>query len=203
MPSCAEGGVLGVLPGLLGVVQAVETIKLLLGAGESLVGRLLLFDALTMRFREVRLRKDPDCAVCGPRPTITKLADVGEACEPSRPGASAVVSSRSMSSVPEVSVEELKAMRDRGDPFVLVDVRQPHEHAISDLSGSVKIPLATLPAGYTRLSPDDDIVVYCRVGGRSAQAVAFLLERGYAKARNLVGGINLWAERIDPSLPRY
>jgi len=203
VPSCAEAGVLGVLPGLLGMVQAVETIKLLLGAGDPLVGRLLLFDALAMRFREVRLRKNANCAVCGDRPTITKLTDVGIACEPERPAASRMVSSGAMAGPAEISVEELQAMRERGDPIVLLDVREPHEHAISDLPGSVKIPLGALASGYTKLSPDDAIVAYCRTGGRSAQAVAFLRQKGFAKARNLTGGINLWAERIDPTLARY
>ncbi|MDQ2979401.1 MAG: molybdopterin-synthase adenylyltransferase MoeB, partial [Acidobacteriota bacterium] len=131
VPSCAEAGVLGVLPGLLGMVQAVETIKLLLGAGDPLVGRLLLFDALAMRFREVRLRKNADCAVCGDRPTITKLTDIGIACEPEGPAASGMVSSGAMAGVAEISVEELQAMRGRGDSVVLLDVREPHEHAIS------------------------------------------------------------------------
>ena len=205
VPSCAEGGVLGVLPGLLGVIQATETIKLLLGLGDTLVGRLLLVDALAMRFREVRLRKNEGCAVCGPEPTIRDLAQTGAACEPA--SRSRVVSSAGMfggrQQTPEISVEELKDLRDRGEAVVLLDVREPHEHAISDLPDSVKIPLASLPSSYTRLAPQDDIVVYCRTGGRSAQAVAFLQQLGYAKARNLAGGINRWAERIDPSLPLY
>jgi sulfur-carrier protein adenylyltransferase/sulfurtransferase len=203
VPSCAEGGVLGVLPGLLGTIQALETIKLVLGIGTPLVGRLLLVDALSLEFREVRLRKNPDCAVCGTSPTITAPADVGEACE--EPG-QRVVSSAAMFGaprVPEITVEDLKGRRDRGEALVLVDVREPHEHAISDLSGSVKIPLATLPQSLSNLSPEDEIVVYCRTGGRSAQAVGFLRQRGFSKSFNLAGGINLWAERVDPSLPKY
>ncbi len=202
VPSCAEAGVLGVLPGLLGMIQAVETLKLLLGVGEPLLGRLLMVDALSMQFREVGLRRNPDCALCGPRPTITRLSDVGRDCD------EPVVSSRPVSAAagppsPEISVQELKALRDSGERFVLLDVREPYEHAIADLPDSVKIPLAALPARHAELSKDDDIVVYCRVGGRSAHAVAFLRQLGYAKARNLTGGINLWAERIDPSLARY
>jgi molybdopterin/thiamine biosynthesis adenylyltransferase/rhodanese-related sulfurtransferase len=199
--SCAEGGVLGVLPGLLGLVQAVEALKLVAGIGEPLIGRLLLFDALAMRFREMRLSKNPRCPICGLQPTITSLSDAAAACPPR----SAVVSSPAMpgSRIPEVSVEELKVLRDRGDAVVLLDVREPHEHAIADLPNTVKIPLGSLPARYAELSPEDDIVVYCRSGGRSAQAVGFLQQRGFSKVRNLAGGILQWAERIDPSLTRY
>ncbi|MDQ6891139.1 MAG: molybdopterin-synthase adenylyltransferase MoeB [Acidobacteriota bacterium] len=203
VPSCAEGGVLGVLPGLLGTVQAIETIKLVLGIGTPLVGRLLLVDALSLEFREVRLRKNPECPVCGSSPTITVPVDVGEACEAP---AQRVVSSAAMFGgppVPEISVDDLKSRRDRGDALVLVDVREPFEHAISDLPGSVKIPMATLPQSLSKLSPEDEIVVYCRTGGRSAQAVGFLRQRGFSKSFNLAGGINLWAERVDPSLPKY
>ena len=212
VPSCAEGGVLGILPGLLGTIQATETIKLLLGAGEPLIGRLLLVDALSMRFRELKLRKNPDCVICGPRPTVTRLIDYEAFCgvgagESSESAGGArddlgVVSSAPMRS-DEVSVEDLKGMRDRGESFVLVDVREPREWAISDLSDSVKIPLGSLPQSLDKLAKDDEIVVYCRTGGRSGNAVQFLHRMGFAKARNLVGGINLWAERIDPSLPKY
>ena len=204
VPSCAEGGVLGILPGLLGTIQATETIKLLLGTGEPLIGRLLLVDALSMRFRELKLRKNPECVICGPNPTVTRLIDYevfcGVAPEPASP--SAVVSSAPMSKN-EVSVEELKGMRDRGESFVLVDVREPREWAISDLPGSVKIPLNSLPQSLEKLAKEDEIVVYCRTGVRSANAVGFLQKMGYAKVKNLVGGINLWAERIDPSMAKY
>ena len=199
VPSCAEGGVLGILPGLLGVMQATETLKLLLGVGEPLIGRLVLVDALSMRFRDLKIRKNPACVVCGPNPTVTKLIDYEAFC-----GTAPLVSSSGMfADEPEVTVEELKAMRDRGDAFVLVDVREEREWAISDLADSVKIPLGTLPESLDKLSPDDEIVVYCRTGGRSGNAVHFLQAKGYAKAKNLVGGINKWAERIDKSLPRY
>ena len=199
VPSCAEGGVLGVLPGLLGVMQATETLKLLLGVGEPLIGRLVLVDALSMRFRDLKIRKNPACAICGPNPTVTELIDYEAFC-----GAPALVSSPAMfGHAPEVTVEELKAMRERGDVFVLVDVREEREWAISDLADSVKIPLGALPESLDKLSKDDDIVVYCRTGGRSGNAVQFLLEKGYDKSKNLVGGINKWAERIDTSLPRY
>jgi len=205
VPSCAEGGVLGVLPGLLGVIQASETIKLLLSAGEPLVGRLLLVDALAMRFRELRVRKNPDCAVCGPRPSVTRLIDYEAFCGvASGPPSSGIVPPmQGHSPLGEITVEELKAMRDRGDALVLVDVREPREWGISDLADSVKIPLGTLPESLAKLSKDDDIVVYCRTGGRSGNAVQFLAQNGFARVRNLVGGINRWAERIDKSLPRY
>ena len=194
VPSCEEGGVLGILPGLLGLIQATETIKLVLGEGEPLIGRLLLVDALTMRFHETKLRKDDGCAVCGPRPTVTGLIDYEAFCGNLR----AV-----REDVAEITVEELKALRDRGEPIVLLDVREPHEVLISDLQGSEKIPLGTLPQSLDRLSKEDAIVVYCRVGGRSAKAVEYLRRQGYTNARNLVGGINRWAEEIDPKMARY
>ena len=204
VPSCAEGGVLGVLPGLLGVIQATETVKLLLGVGEPLVGRLLLVDSLAMRFRELRVRKNPDCVVCGPRPSVTRLIDYEAFCGVGAPAAaSSGIVQTVHAHVPELSVEELKALRDRGEKLVLVDVREPREWAISDLGDSVKIPLGTLPENLEKLSKDDEIVVYCRTGGRSGNAVAFLLEHGFEKVRNLAGGINRWADRIDKSLPRY
>jgi molybdopterin/thiamine biosynthesis adenylyltransferase/rhodanese-related sulfurtransferase/molybdopterin converting factor small subunit len=198
VPSCAEGGVLGILPGLLGVIQATETIKLILGSGDPLIGRLLLVDALSMRFRELKLRKNTECAVCGPNPTITKLIDYEAFCGIVAPEAAAAASG-----VPEISVEQLKQKRDRGEEFVLVDVREPHEWAISAFPESVKIPLATLPQNLNRLSTADEIVVHCKTGGRSAKAVALLREAGFRKVVNLAGGINGWAERIDPSMPKY
>ncbi|MGH9365531.1 MAG: molybdopterin-synthase adenylyltransferase MoeB [Thermoanaerobaculia bacterium] len=195
VPSCAEGGVLGILPGLLGVLQATETVKLILGTGESLVGRLLLVDALSMRFRELKLQKNPDCVICGKNPTVTKLIDYEAFCgvEPEAPAAG----------IPEISVEELKALRDRGADFVLVDVREPHEVAICAFPESVKIPLGTLPANLSQLSTADEIVVHCKTGPRSAKAVQFLRQAGFKKVRNLAGGIQRWAEQIDPTVPRY
>ena len=196
VPSCAEGGVLGILPGLLGLIQATETIKLILQTGEPLIGRLLLVDALAMSFRELKLRKNPECVVCGPHPTVTKLIDYEAFCGVTQQTAAAP-------GIPEIPVEELKAMRDRGDDFVLVDVREPHEVAICALPESVKIPLGTLPANLSRLSTADEIVVHCKTGARSAKAVQLLHEAGFRKVRNLVGGIQSWAERIDPTMPRY
>jgi molybdopterin/thiamine biosynthesis adenylyltransferase/rhodanese-related sulfurtransferase/molybdopterin converting factor small subunit len=195
VPSCAEGGVLGILPGLLGVLQATEVVKLILGVGEPLIGRLLLVDALSMRFRELKLRKNPDCVICGRNPTVTKLIDYEAFCgvEPEAPAAG----------IPEITVEELKDLRDRRAAFVLVDVREPHEIAISSFPDSVKIPLGTIAKNLNRLSTADEIVVHCKSGQRSAKAVQFLREAGFKKVKNLAGGINRWAERIDPTMPRY
>ena len=200
VPSCAEGGVLGILPGLLGVIQATETIKLVLGSGDSLVGRLLLVDALAMRFRELKLRKNPDCVVCGPNPTVTKLIDYEEFCGIRE---EATMAAPAGGGIPEISVQDLKAMRDRGDDFVLVDVREPHEIAICALPGSVKIPLGKLPENVNKLSTADEIVVHCKMGGRSAKAVQFLRDAGFKKVRNLAGGIDRWAAEIEPGMPRY
>jgi molybdopterin/thiamine biosynthesis adenylyltransferase/rhodanese-related sulfurtransferase/molybdopterin converting factor small subunit len=196
VPSCAEGGVLGILPGLLGVVQATETIKLVLGAGDPLIGRLLLVDALSMRFRELKLRKNPDCVICGPRPTVTKLVDYEAFCGVEPEAAAGA-------GVPEISVEDFKTMRDHRQDFVLVDVREPHEVAICALPESLKIPLGTLPENLNRLSTADEIVVHCKTGARSARAVQLLRQTGFRKVRNLAGGINRWAEVVDPSMPRY
>ncbi len=197
VPSCAEGGVLGILPGLLGIIQATETIKLILGFGEPLIGRLLLVDALSMRFRELKLRKNPECVICGPRPTITKLVDYEAFCGIG-PEAAA-----SAAGVPEIGVEELQAMFERGDDLVLIDVREPHEVAICAFPDSVRIPLGTLPESLNRLSTADEIVVHCKSGARSARAVKLLREAGFRKVRNLSGGITRWAEVVDPSMPRY
>jgi molybdopterin/thiamine biosynthesis adenylyltransferase/rhodanese-related sulfurtransferase/molybdopterin converting factor small subunit len=200
VPSCAEGGVLGILPGLLGVIQATETIKLVLGSGDSLVGRLLLVDALSMRFRELKLRKNPDCVVCGPNPTVTRLIDYEAFCGIPQEAANALASA---TGIPEISVQDLKGMRDRREDFVLVDVREPHELAICAFPESVKIPLGTLPQNLNRLSTADEIVVHCKMGGRSAKAVQFLRDAGFRKVRNLAGGIDRWAQQIDPKMPRY
>ncbi len=196
VPSCAEGGVLGVLPGLVGVIQATETIKLILGKGEPLVGRLLLVDALSMRFRELKLRKNPDCPACGERRTITELIDYEEFCGVRGEEAPAEAG------VPEITVEELKRKRDTGEDLVLVDVREPHEVQICDLGGLL-IPLGDLPRRVHELDSARDIVVHCRSGPRSARAVAFLRQAGFKKARNLAGGILAWADRIDPRMPKY
>jgi adenylyltransferase/sulfurtransferase len=199
VPSCAEGGVLGILPGLLGVIQATEVLKLVLGAGSPLVGRLLLVDALAMSFRELKLRKDPRCVVCGPNPTVTRLIDYESFC-----GVVASGDPETGAAGPSaITVEELKRRIDDGEDFVLLDVREPHELEIAALPGAVNIPLRRLPESVNRLSTADDIVVFCKVGGRSAQAVDFLHSVGFRKVRNLAGGIDRWARLIDPSVPRY
>jgi adenylyltransferase/sulfurtransferase len=196
VPSCAEGGVLGILPGLVGLIQATEAIKLILGSGQPLIGRLLLVDALGMKFRELKLRKNPDCVVCGTHPTVTKLIDYEEFC--GLRGQEKPVSN----SVPEISVEELKQRLDAKEDLVIVDVREPHEYQICNLNG-VLIPLNDLPRRVHELDPSKEMVVHCRSGARSARAVGFLQQAGFAKAKNLAGGILAWADRIDPKVPKY
>jgi sulfur-carrier protein adenylyltransferase/sulfurtransferase len=196
VPSCAEGGVLGILPGLVGVMQATEAVKLILGKGQPLVGRLLLVDALGMRFRELKLRKDPNCPVCGPRPTVTKLVDYEAFCGVR--GEEAPV----MTQVPEIQVEELKRALDAGEDVFILDVREPHEYQICNLGGHL-IPLGDLPRRVHELDSSRDIVAHCRSGGRSAKAVAFLRQAGFKKVRNLAGGVLAWADRIDPTMPKY
>ena len=197
VPSCAEGGVLGVLPGIVGCIQAIETIKLILGRGHSLIGRLLLFDALNMKFRELKLRKNPECPVCGTHPTLTKLIDYEQFCgirgEEHVP----------LTKVPEITAPEVKKMMDEKKPFVLVDVREPHEFQICRIPGSVLIPLGDVPRRMHELNSADDIVVHCRSGMRSAQAVEFLMKSGFRKIHNLKGGVLAWADQVDPSMPKY
>ncbi len=197
VPSCAEGGVLGVLPGVIGCIQALETIKLILGKGQPLVGRLLLFDALSLKFRELKLRKNPDCPICGKQPTITKLIDYEEFC--GIRGEEHVVPTR----VPEITAPEVKQMMDERKPFVLIDVREPHEYQICRIPGSVLIPLGDVPKRMHELNSADEIVVHCRSGQRSAQAVGLLMKAGFRKIHNLKGGVLAWAEQVDTSMPRY
>jgi len=197
VPSCAEGGVLGILPGLVGLIQATEAIKLILGKGDPLIGRLLLVDALGMRFRELKLRKNPDCVVCGKHPTVTKLIDYEEFC-----GLRGQEQPVANTGVPEITVEELKKKLDARDDLFILDVREPHEYKICNLNGYL-VPLNDLPKRVSELDPSKDMVVHCRSGGRSAKAVEFLQKAGYAKAKNLAGGILAWADRIDPKVPKY
>ncbi len=197
VPSCAEGGVLGILPGLVGLIQATEAIKLILGTGDPLIGRLLLVDALGMKFRELKLRKNPDCVVCGSNPTVTKLIDYEEFC-----GLRGQEKPVNQSGVPEISVEELKRRLDAKEDFVLVDVREPHEYKICNLNGNL-IPLGEIPRRVNELDPAKEIVIHCHHGGRSARAVAFLRQAGFSKVSNLAGGIHAWADRIDPRMPKY
>jgi sulfur-carrier protein adenylyltransferase/sulfurtransferase len=199
VPSCAEGGVLGVLPGVIGTIQATEAIKLILGIGEPLVGRLLLYDALTMRFRELKLRRDPDCPVCGDRPTVTALIDYDQFCGVT-PAANAPAP------VPETTVDDLKARIDRGDRLFILDVREPNEFQICRIPGSTLIPLGELPkqlAALPRGTDAPEIVVHCKMGGRSAKAVRQLLDAGFSNVHNLTGGILAWIDRIDPTQSKY
>jgi len=196
VPSCAEGGVLGILPGLVGLIQATETIKLILGQGDSLAGRLLLVDALGMKFRELKLRKNPDCPVCGKRRTITALIDYEEFCGIRGQEAPAG------NDVPAISVEELKKKLDaKADVFIL-DVREPHEYQICNLRGYL-IPVGDLPKRVNELDSSREIVAHCKMGGRSAKAVNFLRRAGFTKVYNLTGGITAWAEKIDKTMPKY
>ncbi len=197
VPSCAEGGVLGVLPGIVGSIQAAETLKLIIGKGDSLVGRLLLFDALAMRFRELKLRKNPECPVCGEHPTITKLIDYAEFC-----GVRGEESSGPQANVPEITPRELKTRLDRGDDLFILDVREPHEFQICNLGGHL-IPLGDLSRRAHELDSSREIVAHCRTGKRSAEAVQFLRSAGFRKVLNLKGGILAWSDEVDPSVPKY
>jgi molybdopterin/thiamine biosynthesis adenylyltransferase/rhodanese-related sulfurtransferase len=196
VPSCAEGGVLGILPGLVGVMQATEAIKLILGKGEPLIGRLLLVDALGMRFRELKLRKNPDCPVCGTHPTVTKLIDYNEFC--GIRGEEAPVTTN----VPEIQPEELKAKLDAGEDVFVLDVREPHEYQICNIDGYL-IPLGELPKRVHELDSSREIVAHCRSGVRSAKAVDFLRQAGFRKVKNLAGGILAWSDKVDPKMPKY
>ncbi|MHB8485112.1 MAG: molybdopterin-synthase adenylyltransferase MoeB [Candidatus Acidiferrales bacterium] len=197
VPSCAEGGVLGVLPGIIGCIQAMETIKLVIGKGDSLVGRLLLFDALGMRFRELKLRKNPECPVCGEHPTVTKLIDYAEFC-----GIRGEEAPAQTASVPEITPKQLKQRLDRGDDLYILDVRETHEYQICNLNGQL-IPLGELPKRVSELDSSREIVAHCRSGKRSAEAVEFLTKAGFRKIWNLKGGILAWSDEVDPSVPKY
>jgi sulfur-carrier protein adenylyltransferase/sulfurtransferase len=199
VPSCAEGGVLGVLPGIIGVMQAIEAIKLIIGIGDSLVGRLVSFDALKLRFREFKIRRDPNCPICGDHPTIHELIDYDQFCGIPQADAEAA---REME-VPKITAVDLKDRMDRHERFVLVDVREPFEYEISRIPGSRLIPLGELPARLSELDSADDIVLQCKSGSRSAKALRILQEAGFRKLTNLEGGITAWAEDVDPSVPKY
>jgi adenylyltransferase/sulfurtransferase len=197
VPSCAEGGVLGVLPGIVGSIQAMETIKLILGAGEPLVGRLLLFDALAMRFRELKLKRNPDCPMCGNHRTITKLIDYEEFCGIRGEEAPAMTDG-----IPEMTATELKSRQDRGEKLFILDVREPHEYQICNLNGKL-IPLGELPRRVNELDSSVEMVVHCRSGKRSADAIHFLQTAGFKKLWNLKGGVLAWADEVDPRMPKY
>jgi molybdopterin/thiamine biosynthesis adenylyltransferase/rhodanese-related sulfurtransferase len=194
VPSCAEAGVLGVLPGIIGTIQATEALKLILGIGDPLIGRFLVYDALKMRFRDLKLPKDPDCPVCGVNPTITTLRESAASCEPEKGDRSLFL---------EMTVTDLKRRIDSGTAPVILDVREPPEAAICRLPGSVLIPLGQLPRRLAELDPRAEIVVHCKSGGRSARAVSLLRAKGFTRASNLSGGILQWIREIDGSLSRY
>jgi molybdopterin/thiamine biosynthesis adenylyltransferase/rhodanese-related sulfurtransferase len=198
VPSCAEGGVLGVLPGIVGAIQAAETLKLIISKGEPLIGRLLLFDALAMRFRELKLRKDPKCLVCGEHPTIKQLIDYEQFC--GIRGEESV--SPAQTTVPEIAPRELKSRLDRGDNLFILDVREPHEYQICNIGGHL-IPLGDLSRRVNELDSSREIVAHCRSGKRSAEAVEFLRSAGFRKVLNLKGGILAWSDEVDPRVPKY
>jgi len=197
VPSCAEGGVLGVLPGIIGSIQAMETLKLILKTGEPLVGRLLLFDALGMKFRELKLRKNSDCPVCGTNPSITKLIDYAEFC-----GIRGEEAPAPQTTVPEITPRELKGRLDRGDDIYVLDVREPHEYQICNIGGHL-IPLGDLSRRVNELDSAREIVAHCRSGKRSADAAEFLRKAGFKKIWNLKGGILAWSDEVDSSVPKY
>ncbi len=197
VPSCAEGGVLGILPGVIGLIQATEAVKIILCKGETLSGRLLLYDALNMKFRELKIRRDPNCPVCGDNPTITELIDYYSFCGVPGHGSNQVLYED------EIEPVDLKAMRNTGERHVLIDVREPHEYEINRISGSLLIPLRDLPARVHELDSADEIVVHCLMGGRSAEACRFLKAAGFGKVRNLRGGIRKWIEDVEPGMVSY
>ena len=196
VPSCAEGGVLGVLPGIIGTIQATEAVKILLDRGEPLIGRLLLFDALGMRFRELALQKDPHCPVCGESPSVTALIDYDQFC-----GVTPEITS--LGDELDIAPRELHERLERGDRIFLLDVRSPEEWEIGRLEGATLIPLPELVERASELDSTDDIVVYCRIGVRSAQAVEFLRHAGFRRVKNLVGGLNRWSVEVDGDVPHY
>jgi len=196
VPSCAEGGVLGVLPGIVGCIQATEILKLALGKGTPLVNRLLLFNALDMEFRELKLRRDPKCPICGDNPTITELIDYEEFCgiglEPDDP----------QQHPDEVTVQQMKEAL-AGNDIAVIDVREHDEAEIAKIDGVPMIPLSELPQRFTELDPNQTIYLHCKMGARSLKAVNFLKQQGFKYCKSVAGGINAWAEEIDPSVPRY
>ncbi len=197
VPSCAEGGVLGILPGIIGLVQATEAVKLILGAGEPLIGRLMLYDALAMKFRELKLRRNPECPVCGDHPTVTKLIDYQQFCGiPGHTPEPEIVEG-------DITPKEVKAKLDRGDKFQLIDVREPHEYQICSIPGAKLIPLGELPKRLNELDPSVELVAHCKSGVRSAKAIDLLKQSGFKKLRNMKGGILAWSDQVDPSVPKY
>ncbi len=213
VPSCAEGGVLGILPGLIGVIQATETIKLILGIGEPLIGRLLLVETLGMGFRTLKLRKNPDCPVCGTNPTVTKLIDYDQFCGITPPSSvgplevardKAVAEASIVDGIPQITVEQLKRKLDAREDIFVLDVREPHEYPIANL-GAPLIPVGEIERRVGELADQKnrEIVVHCRSGARSQKAALTLKQAGFTNVSNLAGGILAWADKIDPSMPKY
>jgi len=192
VPNCAQAGVLGVLPGVIGMLQAIETIKLIVGIGEPLIGRLLHFDALKVKFRELNLRRDPQCPVCGNNPTIFSPIDYEQFC-----------GARDDQEIPAISAHELKRKMDAGEPLELIDVRETFEYEIARIDGAKLIPLGEIAQRADELQRHRPIVVHCHSGQRSAQAVRLLQQRGFANVYNLEGGIDAWSDQIDPNVPKY
>jgi adenylyltransferase/sulfurtransferase len=203
VPSCAEGGVLGVLPGVIGVIQATEAIKLIAQIGEPLIGRFLIYDALRMRFRELKLKKDPEGPVCGTHPTVTKLIDYEQFCGLRPAAETSNVNQSQTSGGLEITATELKQRLDRGDKLRIIDVREPNEWQINRIPGAELIPLGEVPRRYAELDPEEEIVVQCKMGGRSAKAADFLRSVGFKRVLNLKGGILDWIDKVDPSQPKY
>jgi sulfur-carrier protein adenylyltransferase/sulfurtransferase len=199
VPSCAEGGVLGILPGLVGVMQATEVIKLILGIGEPLIGRLLLIDSLAMRFRELKLRKNPDCPVCGTHPTVTELIDYQQFCgiAPPTPQEATL-----KNGIPQITVKELKARIDAGEDVQLIDVREPWEAQVAQIGGKL-IPQNDVPNRLAEIDRNREVVIHCKSGGRSQRIAEFLQQQGYPRVANVAGGILAWSDEIDPSVPKY
>ena len=213
VPSCAEGGVLGILPGLVGVIQATEVIKLILGIGETLAGRLLLVDALGMNFRTLKLRKNPDCPVCGTHPTVTALIDYDQFCGVPKPASvgplevaqnTAVAEAPMVDGIPQISVETLKQKLDAKEDIFILDVREPHEYPIANL-GAPLIPVGDVERRISELAQykDREVVVHCRSGARSQKAAVVLKNAGFSNVSNLTGGILAWADRVDTTMPKY
>jgi adenylyltransferase/sulfurtransferase len=200
VPSCAEGGVLGILPGIIGVIQATETVKIILGKGDSLSGRLLLYDSLGMKFRELKLRRNPECPVCGDHPTVTKLIDYQQFCGiPQAAAAEAAEKGK----LPEITPLQLKKKLDAGEDIFVLDVREPHEYDIARIEGTKLIPLGQLSRRVGELDSTADIVIHCKSGMRSAKAQKTLKEMGFSRVTNLTGGILRWSDEVDPSIPKY
>ena len=201
VPSCAEGGVLGILPGTIGLIQATEAVKLILGIGEPLIGRLMLYDALGMRFRELKLRKNPECPICGDHRTITKLIDYQQFC--GMPNREEEPKQEAKVNDAEIEVTEVKEKLDRGDNFVLIDVREPHEYQIASIPGAKLVPLGQIGQRLDEFDKSADIVIHCKSGMRSAKACGILKAAGFEHVRNMKGGILAWSDRVDPSVPKY